>query len=138
MTHLKKPIEKYMLPQTPSLQRLALADTYGLTELREVCLKCAIKDSINTYYGGFTQLQPSTKVEILLPKLAAAEALINENNNLINGISQVFDGSLWRWSTKGTCPKDKQSKHILGKEESCDHCLHHRIKTIQEMIREKN
>ena len=136
MSHLKKPIEKYMLPQRPSLERLALADTYGLTELREVCLEYAIKDSISTFSGPFTQLQPSTQVEILRPKLAAAQVLISKNNYLIGVISQVCDGSLWQWSTKGTCPKDKQSKHILGREESCDHCLHHRIKTIQEKIRE--
>ena len=134
MTHLKKPIEKYLLLQKPSLQRLALADTYGLTELREVCLKYAIENHIDTSSGDFKRLQPSTQVEILRPKLAAAQALITKNNKLIYEISQICDG----WGTKGTCPKEIPRRHILGKEESCDHCLHHRIKTIQEKIREKN
>ena len=123
VTHLKGPIEKCLL-QKPSLQRLALADRYGLTKLREVCLKYAKRNDTSSW--DFEQLQPSTQVEMLLPKLAAANTLISDIDEHCNG------GGLCRGkSCPGTyCPE-------LGKNNTCHYCLRFRIETIQEKIRKK-
>ena len=67
MTHITKHCEKYLLLLSPSFGRLVLAEKYGLTELRKVCLKFAMtKPLVELEQNEMYELvEPATKVTIL-------------------------------------------------------------------------
>ena len=62
MTRLKEDIEKYLLQQDLSVEKLVLADRCGLTDLRKACLEHAKKgqsqDWTSRYKTAYDKLEP--------------------------------------------------------------------------------
>ena len=136
MTHIKEPIEKYLLQQHLGLQRLVLADTYGLTELREASLKSTIEDTIcwgdGVFKAWFKYLETTTKVDVLQPKVESADI----------GFGSIRDfatGKAFAYIRTEACPLGEYSEnpHSLGTERKCWKCKDFQLEEILK-IAEKN
>ena len=96
MTHILQLCDQNLLMQPPSIGRLILADKYGLTELREVCLEYAKSTLLETVKQDvlYNQVESATKVEILDHNLGTLAKEAGNANKALKDIQQLAASSV--------------------------------------------
>ena len=135
MSHLKEPIEKYMLQDYNnsymSLEGLTLADKYGLNDLRNTCLGIAQTEKIFKRYGNqqetFKNLEATTQVEVLLPKVKTASYAFQD----------IIDHARGKGREEGCndCDYDQRRRNDYNPTISCknEKCKDFKLKKILEI-----
>ena len=119
MTHITKHCEKYLLLLSPSIGRLVLAEKYGLTELRKVCLKFAMtKPLVELEQDEMYELvEPATKVKILNTEVRKQAERLKVLEDGMGRIKATTSGKEW-YSGNCECKQHRRGSQMFG----CHHC----------------